>query len=100
MLTMVTVIPYADATTIQFNGKTCHPVYLTLGNLTILNRNKDFGKKLVGFIPAFTVPAGTNDALARSWKRQVHNGALAIILGPIITNASGVVIKYSDQVTK
>ena|SRR5438128_2429397 len=49
---ILSIILYSDATTLDQLGKSSeHPIYLSLGNISIWRRNKCDAKALLGFLP-------------------------------------------------
>lgn len=69
---LVAVIVFSDATSVNFNGRSMHPVYITLGNFPRQVRNSVKGKRLLGFIPHVS-PKGSYHShnAVRAYRRQV-----------------------------
>lgn len=70
---IVAVIVYSDATTINFRGRSMHPVYVTLGNFPRNVRNSIQGKRLLGFIPIVCAhKAYRNREAVKAYRRKVR----------------------------
>ena len=69
----IVVIPYSDSTqVISWKRRTEHPIYVTLGNLPLQERESQSGKRLWGFIPdidSLDFPEMRDDEIAtlRRW---------------------------------
>lgn len=53
---LLSIILYSDATTTDSLGKnSLHPIYISIGNISISRRNKPDAKQLLGYLPILSV---------------------------------------------
>jgi hypothetical protein len=86
----------SDETLVTMNGRSVHPVYVTLGNLPNHLRNQASAKRLYGFMPRFLVASGfKNSDLVRRYRRQIRMKSYDILFSPVRQKFYGLAINTS-----
>lgn len=95
---ILSIILSGDETQVTLRGRMVHPVYLTLGNLYRTFRQKESGRKILGFIPIVNaVKSYKSNERVKSYKRQVKLWCMWRFVEPIIRHANGLVVQVGAR---
>ena len=86
---LLSIILYSDATTTDSLGKnSLHPIYISIGNISISRRNKPDAKQLLGYLPILSVKNEKEKKSLRfkKIKRELFHHSLKFLLDPLLAN--------------
>ncbi|GES84747.1 hypothetical protein GLOIN_2v1783703 [Rhizophagus clarus] len=90
---LLSIILYSDVTTTVTLGKSqLHPIYITLGNIPIWRRNKQYAKQLLGYLPI--LEAANKDLIHDTFHKSLRH-----LLEPIILLKDGIDLFINNENT-
>jgi len=97
---LLSIILYSDATNCDTLGKSSlHPIYISLGNISIWRWNKSDAKQLLGYLPiikSFDLTEKWSKAF-KNIVRETFHKSLKILLEPLITLKNGLDLTINDK---
>ena len=97
---LLSLILYSDATTTDTLGKSqLHPIYLSIGNISVWHRNKFDAKQLLGYLPILK-PISSLEKKTAAFKNLVcetFHKCLHHLLEPIISLKNGVDLSVNNE---
>jgi hypothetical protein len=97
---LLSIILYSDATNCDTLGKSSlHPIYISLGNISIWRRNKQDAKQLLGYLPIIK-SSDTTEKRSQAFKnivRETFHRSLEILLEPLISLENGIDLSLNDK---
>ena len=97
---LLSIILYSDATNCDTLGKSSlHPIYISLGNISIWRRNKPDAKQLLGYLPIIK-SSDTTEKRSQAFKnivRETFHRSLEILLEPLISLENGINLSINDK---
>ena len=76
-----------------------HPIYITLGNISIWRRNKPEAKQLLGYLPIIK-SSNTSEKQSQNFKnivRKTFHKSMEIILEPLISLKNGIDLSIDNK---
>jgi Plavaka transposase len=97
---LLSIILYSDATNCDTLGKSSlHPIYISLGNISIWRRNKPDAKQLLGYLPiikSFDITERRSQAF-KNIVRETFHKSLEILLEPLTSMKNGLDLTINDK---
>ena len=91
---------YSDATTTDSLGKnSLHPIYISIGNISISRRNKPDAKQLLGYLPILSAKSKKekNSPAYKKIKRETFHHSLRFLLDPLFSNNLNVDLEVNGE---
>ena len=88
---ILSIILYSDATTTDVLDKnSLHPIYISLGNISIWRRNKENAKQLLGYLPIISAENDTKKKLFefKLKVRKTFHNLIKFLLEPLFLKES------------
>jgi hypothetical protein len=95
----LSIILYSDATTLDTFGKSSlHPIYISLGNIPTLRRNKEDAKQLLGYLPIISAKDETEKKSSefKLLARRTFHDSIEFLLESLFTE-EGIDLKINDE---
>ncbi len=95
---ILAVILASDECPITLNGRSVHPVYISLGNIPGQIRTQLSAKRLYGFIPMVRLIRAYSDSKrARKFQRLLTLASMQELMKPFVQGRDGVVVKIGSE---